>query len=58
MPNFRGTEKPGWRVRYQYELISAITGQNKKAIRQKMWRMGLSNETEDFAKYIILHLEL
>jgi len=54
MPKIK--ERPFYRIKYQYELIQAITGQSKRAIRQAMKRKGLSNDENDFVAYILTFL--
>ena len=55
MVKFR--ERSSYRLKYQYDMVQAITGQSRRAIRKAMYRKGLSNETEDFAAYILNYLK-
>ena len=61
-PNFSKTNQPKhrgklrewkyYRLKYQYELLEAITGKNRRSIRDAMRYKGLGNTTEDFVLYL------
>jgi len=57
MANIYTTERHGWRKKYQYQLVQAITGKKRRNIRYAMKKLGLGSETEDFAEYLKLYFK-
>lgn len=41
-----------YRLKYQYELIEALTGKKRRQIRDAMRYRGFKNSTEDFVEYL------
>ena len=46
-------EKKAYRLRYQYELMCLLLKTNKRNVRQRMRRQGMSNSVEDMARYLV-----